>query len=173
MALALRDLLQRVTDELDGDWLLVGGGVVAVWLSDTRVTEDIDLVGVPGTQEQRYALIEVCVRAGVPPETVNSAADYYLRKIPDWQMHTAPLFTGTRGRILRPTTTLFLLLKLSRLTETDLEDCRVWLAHSEREPVDEARVLAALTALPETTDSALRERRLGLRALVTGVAAGK
>jgi hypothetical protein len=64
MALALRELMQRVADELDGDWLLVGGGIVALWLDATRVTEDVELVGVRGTQDERYALIDLCTRAG-------------------------------------------------------------------------------------------------------------
>ena len=59
-----------------------------------------------------------------------------------------------------------LFLKLTRLSETDLSDCRVLLAHAAREPVDEPRVLEALRALPATGDQALMERRAALARLV-------
>ena len=162
----LSQLLQRLTNELEGDWLLVGGSLVALWLNEHRVTEDIDLVGVPGTNEQRYALIEFCTNSGLPAELMNSAADYFLRKIPDWTAHTIPFMSGQRGRILRPTTTLFVLLKLTRLSETDLDDCRSLLNHDQREPIDAPRVLTALAGLPHTDDDELSARRELLRQLV-------
>ena len=70
------------------------------------------------------------------------------------------LFEGERGRVYRPNATLFLLLKIGRMSERDLADCKTVLAH---ESVDRERVLRALDAL-ETTDAGVAARRSELRA---------
>ncbi len=69
------------------------------------------------------------------------------------------------GTIYRPTATLFLLLKLRRLSEQDLSDCLDLLRKvaAESAPLDTARVLAALDGLAETADEQLRARRARLR----------
>ena len=162
----LQTLVHRIADELTGDWLLVGGGAVALWLGAPRVTEDLDLVGVPGTMEQRYQLLELCLKLGVPVEAVNSAADFFIKRIDDWQTQCVLLHQGARGRILRPTTTLFVLLKMGRLSESDLADCELWLRSPSSEPADKRRLNDAMTALPATSDQSLLARRLRLTALL-------
>jgi hypothetical protein len=70
--------------------------------------------------------------------------------------------------------TLFLLLKLGRLSERDLADCLSALARARSDAlrVDASRVLAALAALPRTDDTALEGRRAELSAAVETAAAG-
>jgi hypothetical protein len=160
--------LQVVVDRLPGDWLLIGGALVAVWLEPRRRTEDIDLVAVRGTGAERLALLGVASDLGLPVEALNSAADFFVERIPNWLAETELFRQGSHGRILRPTPTLFLLLKLRRLSGTDLDDCMVMLARasSEQLPLDRTRVLTALDELPAATDSELRQRRARLRKAV-------
>lgn len=108
--------------------------------------------------------MELAAEAGLPVEAVNSAADFFVRKIADWRTQLVP-FVRRRATIYRPNATLFLLLKLERLSAVDLEDCLGLLAHCRAtgELVDAERVRARLDALPATDDVALRDRRARLR----------
>jgi len=164
----IRALLELAADRLDGEWLLIGGAMAAAWFAPARTTEDIDLVGLAGTADERLALMELAASAGLPIEAVNSAADFFVRKIPGWRDELVPFVTGARATIFRPTATLFLLLKLARLSTSDLEDCIALIAHGE--PIDRAKVEAALRALPATEDVALAERRARLVAALSAPA---
>ena len=160
----IAEFLALAARTLEGEWLLIGGGAAAAWFAPSRTTEDIDIIGLGGTQEERFALMELAVSAGVPVEAVNSAADFFVRKIADWRAQLIVLAHGARATIYRPTATLFLLLKLGRLSATDLDDCVRLIAHTEQthEDLDRARIVAALAALPATEDAALQARRAHL-----------
>jgi hypothetical protein len=71
-------------------------------------------------------------------------------RVPGWRGELELLRRGARGTIHRPTPTLFLLLKVGRLSEQDLEDCLAAIdrARADGLRLDAARVLAALRALP-------------------------
>jgi hypothetical protein len=154
-------LLARAADTLDGDWMLVGGSAAAVWFSPTRTTQDIDLVKEHGTNADRLRLMQVAVAEGLPFESVNSAADFVLQRIADWTRDAVLLRRGTSACIYRPSATVFVLSKINRLGEQDLDDCLALLAWCEHhaETVDRARVVSALAALPATADLALLTRR--------------
>jgi hypothetical protein len=158
--------LRAAGDALDGEWVLVGGAAAAVWFAVGRTTADIDIVGVAASTEDRIRLMDLAVAQGLSVEAVNSAADFFLRRIDGWQRETEVLHVGARATIRRPNPTLFLLLKLHRLSEQDLSDCRSLLSFVARHElvVDRARVMAALDALPPTDDASLRGRRGALRA---------
>jgi hypothetical protein len=162
----IEELLRLAADQLEGDWLLIGGGAAAAWFSPARTTEDLDLIGLGGTQAERFALMDFAVAAGIPVEAVNSAADFFVRRIPDWRDRIAVLVRGARGTIYRPDPTLFLLLKLGRLSAVDLEDCIRCLAHCREhaEVVDRERVRTALAATQTSDDAALLDRRRQLTA---------
>jgi len=119
----LEDIIQALGNRLDGDWLLVGGALVALWVEPRRVTADIDLVGLGGTMAERLALMEAAEGLGLPVEALNSAADFFVRRVAGWREEIEPFRRGRRATIHRPTPTLFLLLKLARLSEQDLADC--------------------------------------------------
>ena len=74
--------------------------------------------------------------------------------------------------IYRPTATLFLLLKVERLTAIDLDDCIALLEHcaTTEEPVDRERVRARIFALSPTADVGQQERRAVLEALLRSAA---
>lgn len=153
--------LVRAADTLQGDWLLIGGAAAAMWFAATRTTEDIDLVGADGTNQERLRLMDVADAEGLPVEVVNSAADYFVRRVPSWDTEKVELVRGRSATIYRPTATMYLLFKLRRLSEEDLDDCRALLAwcNTSGERVDVARALAELKALPATPDLALAGRR--------------
>jgi hypothetical protein len=175
MALELdRERIQRIVHEigekLEGDWLLVGGALVALWLEPGRTTEDVDLVGIRHDEgDARLALLGLADDLGLPVEALNSAADYFVQRIPNWEEKIELLHGGSMGRIFRPSPTLFLLLKVRRLSEQDLSDCLHLLQEVENEkmPLDTGRVLAALDELEDTGDDALRQRRLQLRSALS------
>jgi hypothetical protein len=157
--------LDKLCEELEGEWLLVGGAAACLWFAPERVTEDIDLVGLAGRMEDRLALMRLAGAEGLPIEAVNSAADFFVYRIPDWRSQIEVLRRGPRAVVYRPTATLFLLLKLRRLSEQDLEDCEAllrWILASTP-GADLERVAAALDSLPATEDEALASRRDELR----------
>jgi hypothetical protein len=169
----LERVVDAVAERLAGEWLLVGGALVALWLESRRTTEDIDILGLQGTAEERWALMELAVELGLPVEAVNSAADFFVRRIEGWRDELEPFRHGARGRVYRPTVTLFLLLKLARLSEQDLADClaAIGRARTERLRFDPGRVLEALAALPLPGDGALAGRRAALRDAVAAAMA--
>lgn len=129
----LRAILNELGERLEGDWILIGGALVAAWLSARRTTEDIDLIGLADSGTQRLALMRAGSDLGLPIEALNSAAD-------------------------------FLLLKMARLSEQDLEDCIIVLEHNKKasEPFDKERVLQALAGLRAPTDANQALRRATL-----------
>jgi hypothetical protein len=154
-------IVGAIADGLDGDWVLVGGALAALTIDGRRTTEDVDVFGLQGVAEERYALMELAGSLGLPVEAVNSAADFFVRRIPDWKSELRVLRKGARATVHRPSATLFLLLKIARLSERDLYDCLGVLA-APFDPVDLPRVRAALAALPHSDDAALRARRAKL-----------
>lgn len=162
---AIERLLDAATDRLEGEWILVGGALAAIWFSPTRVTEDVDLVGLAGTNEQRLALMRLAQDVGLPIEAVNSAADFFVLRNPRWRDDIEVLRRGPRSVLYRPTPTFFLLLKM-RLGEQDLDDCLKMIEHASDHglALDRARVIAAIDALAATEDAPLRDRRARLRA---------
>jgi hypothetical protein len=153
--------LELAADRLEGEWLLIGGGAAAAWFAAGRTTEDLDLIGLRGTQDERFALMELAAEAAIPIEAVNSAADFFVRRIAGWRDELVVLRRGARATIYRPSATLFLVLKLGRLSAVDLDDCLALIAHAAEagESIAGERVDAALRALPPTTDPALVARR--------------
>jgi hypothetical protein len=158
----IQGFLELCGDRLEGEWLLVGGGAAAAWFAPARTTEDIALIGLGGTQAERFALMDLAAAAQLPIEAVNSAADFFVRRIADWREHLVALHRGARATIYRPDATLFLLLKIQRLSEIDLEDCTALIERGD--PIDRDRVRRAIEALAATSDLAATARRSDLLA---------
>ena len=159
-------ILTAVCERLDGEWLLIGGAIAALWFEPRRTTEDVDIVGLAGKPSERLALFELADSLGLPVESMNSAADFFVHRIPDWRSQLVLFRSGAKGRVFRPTATLFLLLKVRRLDERDLEDCRALIASGER--FEATRVSEAIDALPPPADEDVAARRTELRRLVSG-----
>ena len=151
-------------ERLEGDWVVLGGTVLPLLGIEHRVTLDIDVAG-PDTAGNRELLILMGIadELGLPVETINQAATFFLHRVPDWPALLVPLQTGAKARLFRPNATLFILLKMARLSETDLSDCLHMLAFAERtrEVVDSARLRLALDEQAAAGCSAGRLARLG------------
>ena len=158
-------IIAEAADRLEGDWVLVGGGAAALWFDAARMTEDVDLVPVSPDPAARYQLLDLADALGVPVEALNSAADFFLRRLDGWQDDLVLVSEGRRGRVFRPGPALFLRLKLRRLSALDLADCEGLLDHLAREGTgfDARPVLAELDALASTADAELDARRARLR----------
>ena len=122
------EILARFVDEaaarLEGDWVVIGGSALLLMGCEFRPTVDIDIAGPEKASTDHYLrLLEIAEELDLPVEAVNQAGAFFLRRIDGWQKHVVPYKVGAKGRILVPDTTLFLLLKMPRLTETDLADC--------------------------------------------------
>ena len=161
----IEQFLYRAAETLEGDWLLIGGAAAAVWFAAERTTEDIDLIGSDGTNAERLRLMELADAEGLPIEVVNTAADFHIRRIPDWNREVVELRRGPAATIYRPTATMYLVFKLHRLSEQDLDDCFALLTWctANNDPIDPDRVRSAIDALPATQDAALALRRARLR----------
>jgi hypothetical protein len=162
----LEKVLAAVCDRLEGDFLLIGGALVALWLEPRRTTEDVDLIGVEDGAGARSALLSLAHDLGLPVEALNSAADFFVHRIPGWREQLEPFRSGVKGRVLRPSPTLFVRLKLARLSEQDLQDCLAALARVEADglALDRPELVAALRVLPSTADARLAARRAALGA---------
>jgi hypothetical protein len=161
----IQALLELAGERLTGEWLLIGGAAAAAWFAPVRTTEDIDLIGLGGSLAERLALMDLAASAAIPIEAVNSAADFFIRRIDDWREQLVLLHRGASATIYRPSATLFILLKLARLSAVDLDDCVALREHCETsgEMIDRARIRARLDALPATQDASLVDRRARLR----------
>ncbi len=166
---ALSKFIALSLERLEGDWILIGGAVLPLLGIEYRTTVDIDIVGPPGaTQEQTLVLMEIAEELGLPVETINQAGAYFLRRQEGVGEQLLPLARSPKTTIFRPTATLYVLLKLSRLTETDLEDCRRMLAYAQDhdEPVEVPRLKEAIR---EELQGALQRKAARLDSLMRAV----
>jgi len=65
----IQGIVHEIGEQLAGDWLLIGGGLVALWLEPDRTTEDLDLVGIRGAGHTT----RVCAALDQLPETGDAA----------------------------------------------------------------------------------------------------
>lgn len=146
----LRRFVELAADRLRGDWVLMGGGVLPLLGVEHRVTVDIDVAG-PGdaAMDQTLVLMGIAEELGLPVEAINQAGAFFLRRVRGWERLLVEVHRGRNARILRPDATLFVLLKVDRMTESDLADCveMLRLARGGGERVDRRRVLGAIDRL--------------------------
>lgn len=128
----LKKFVQMAAERLSGDWIIIGGTVLPLLKIDYRVTVDIDVVaGHQRSNEQDALLMELAEELGLPVEAINQAGHYFLHKIKDWQNQMVLLAKGKNAKIYRPNATLFILLKLDRMSESDLTDCQAMIEFSK------------------------------------------
>lgn len=115
--------LSEVTETLEGDWLIIGGSLIAILIPDTRVTQDIDICSIDEmNNDKRLALMNIAHKLNMPVESINPAADFFLRQVSDWKKSIILLKQGKKGRLFRPSFELYFSLKLKRLSESDFQD---------------------------------------------------
>ncbi len=145
----LKRFLKLAGDRLDGDWVIMGGIVLPLLGIEHRITNDIDIAAPGGAgNEGLFTLMSIAEQLGLPVETINQAGAYFLNRIDGWQNEILLLHRGKSASIHRPSVTLFLLLKLGRMTESDLTDCIEFLrfAKERGELVDATRIAKAIRA---------------------------
>lgn len=120
-------LYNELLKNLHGDWLLVGGALLHVLGISERVTIDIDLVPLDEiTNKDQLEIMKIAEESCFPPETVNFAAEYFVKKQPNWKNELVILFENENLKIYRPSRKLFRLLKEQRGSETDLMDIEIF-----------------------------------------------
>jgi len=120
----IRKFVERAAEKLPGEWVIMGGSVLPLLGKQIRVTQDIDVAGPKAaTMEHTLKLMEIAEELGLPPEAINQAGAFFLHRIPNWKNHLIPVIKGKKGTFYRPDLWLFIRLKISRLTESDLSDC--------------------------------------------------
>lgn len=123
----IMELYVNIRKNLKGDWLLVGGALLHVLGISDRETLDIDLVPVGTiTNKTQLDIMEIAAGSGFPPETINFAAEYFVKKQKNWKKEIILLSENKTSRIYRPSKKLFRLLKTQRGTETDLLDIELF-----------------------------------------------
>jgi len=160
----LNRFLMKAGDKLAGDWVLLGGSLMPLLGEYIRATHDIDLAGFgPKEQAQTLKLLELAEDLRLPIEAINQAAAFFLHKIPKWKEDLILIHKGAKASIYRPNATLYVCLKLSRFSESDLEDCfaMIRVAKKLKEPMDRGRLSKAIHVRRSKDDEALT-KRLGL-----------
>jgi uncharacterized nucleotidyltransferase DUF6036 len=124
----LQRFLSLAGERLRGDWVVIGGCVLPLRGVEHRATLDIDIAG-PDTagMSETLLLFGIAEELGLPVEAINQAGALFLRRVPDWESMLIEVHRGSTATIRVPDATLFLLLKLGRLSEVDLEDCLAML----------------------------------------------
>lgn len=103
--------------------MLVGGALLHFLELSDRETIDIDLVPLQKTTNaDQLKVIDIAVKNGLPPEAINFAAEYFVKKQKNWRRDIVLIYESKNARIYRPSRKLFRKLKEARGTETDLLD---------------------------------------------------
>ncbi len=132
----LLKFIQKAEQRLQGDWVIIGGAVLPLLGVSQRATVDIDIAGPPESpQSETLVLMEIADELGLPVEAINQAGAFFLRRIKGWEKMLVPLRSVNPEQtavFFRPQVTLFVLLKMGRLSETDLQDCLVFMEFARR-----------------------------------------
>lgn len=116
-------LLNLILQHLEGDWILVGGALLHFLGITNRETLDIDLVPMDKvTNEDQLKVMDIAMKNGFPPETINFAAEYFVKKEKNWKKQLVLLKETKKAKIYRPSKKLFKQLKKRRGSEIDLLD---------------------------------------------------
>lgn len=116
--------LKNILEEIDSDWVIIGGSLLTIIHASDRATSDIDICPLNEmTNEHRLLLMNLATKSGLPIEAINPSADFFLRQIPNWKTSLVLFKTGKKGNVFRPSLELYLKLKLNRCSDTDVDDC--------------------------------------------------
>lgn len=155
--------LQSMVTELEGDWVLIGGSLLAVINAESRFTSDIDLCSIDElSNEKRISLMKLAEQAGLSIEAINPAADYFLKQVPNWKNSLVILQNGIKGNLYRPSLELYMALKLNRGTDTDIKDCLSFIRWHLKNNIDFDREKIKKTILEKAQSISKFDEILGL-----------
>lgn len=161
----LQKFIKKIGERLSGKWIIIGGSVLPLIHASKRYTEDIDIASPKkSSQQDSLMLMEIAQELKLPVEAINQAASFFLYRIPHWDEELVLIHRGSRGEVYRPTATLFLLLKIQRLSEIDMEDCIAMLnyAKKNKEPINRKVIFNKLFAMKKATSDKFKIKRLNL-----------
>lgn len=152
--------LKNMTEEIEGDWVVIGGSLLALIQASDRSTTDIDICPLNEmTNEMRLNLMTIASKSGLPVEAINPSADFFLRQIPNWKSSLVLFKSGKKGNLFRPSLELYLKLKLNRASDTDIEDCIRFIEWHQKKsiPIDSNSLKELLKSYPsEKTQKILK-----------------
>jgi hypothetical protein len=121
--------LDKAILKLSGEWIIIGGTVLPLVGIDHRVTVDIDIINLKmeNSTKETIALMEIAESLKLPVESINQAGAYFLSKIDDVKDHLVLIKESKKCKIYRPDVYLFVKLKIERFSETDLDDCLIFI----------------------------------------------
>ncbi|HPI40032.1 MAG TPA: hypothetical protein PLJ21_04460 [Pseudobdellovibrionaceae bacterium] len=129
----MKEFLNKASQRLKGEWLLVGGTLLPALGLDIRATADIDFIGLSSLEQgQQLELMQIAEDLGLSIETVNQAALFFVEKAKISKGDKILLLQSKNNKIYRPTVEFYWKLKLARFSETDLLDCQhyyQWAQH--------------------------------------------
>ena len=162
----VRRFVELAVKRLEGHWIIIGGAVLPLIGVDHRVTLDIDVAGPPEARmEQLLVLLKIAKELSLPVEAINQAGAIFLEGVTGFENHLIPVASTDRCTFSRPDATLYILLKIPRLSESDLEDCLRYLDYcrSQGEAPENERLIAAIQ---DAIANAVPARAERLRALL-------
>ncbi len=119
----LDQFFELASEKLSGEWILLGGSILPYLGRPIRATVDIDLATTSlRAGERQLELMEIAESLSLPAEAVNTTAEFFVRKIPGFENNLVHLYSKGDFRVSRPNVNLFIQLKISRLSESDLDD---------------------------------------------------
>ena len=135
----IEKFFKEASKSLKGEWILLGGSVLPCLGREIRPTVDIDIAGksLKGSKYQ-LELMSIAEKVDLPVESINTAAEFFLRKIDGFEHQLVLLYEKSDFKVYRPNVNLFIKLKLSRMSESDLADCLEFLkfARTSEEALD-------------------------------------
>lgn len=125
----VQEVVNELMDKLTGEWVLLGGSLLSYLGLSDRQTYDIDLAPKGKvTNELTLKALAIAEKKGLPPEAINFAVEYFLKKQRGWEKELIEIKRTRKNCFYRPTKKLFRKLKEARGTETDLEDIKLYEA---------------------------------------------
>lgn len=167
----IKKFVELARERLEGEWVIIGGALLPILNISNRATIDIDLIGPQKDQiSEQLGMLKLSEELEIPIESINQAASMFLLRIPNWKDMLVELAVGIKMVLFRPNSTLFILLKISRLSEIDFEDCLNFLVFAKKnnEDIDKKKLDAAIKKRlsEDVTDDAkkrLEELRIKIR----------
>ena len=124
----LLKMVDKISNEVEGEWLIFGGSSLYLLGIESRGTLDVDIASFDiSTNEDALKLMHIAEDLNLPIETINQTGVFFLNNIENWQSQCQLFKKGKVGKIYIPNIGLYIELKSSRMSESDLMDCLAYL----------------------------------------------
>lgn len=160
----LKEFQKEALRSLTGEWVIMGGAVLHLLNINERITLDIDLARKTGQTDETLALLKITDKLKLPLSSINQAGAFFLRQISDWEMKLIVCAENKKCRILRPNGTLYLQLKIKRMSESDQQDCLQMIKYCKKhqEELDISLLKKEITLALKSADPEVEKRLVKL-----------